>query len=98
MSGLKAHEDILKWDRYNSIAHGRWAACKFSLQRIRESDQSREGMICGLDVEPEVAFRDGPKIKRKKHENTKITISNNGGQFGRRNERQCVGHHFGQRF
>jgi hypothetical protein len=27
-------------------------------------------MSCGLDVEPEVAFREGQKNKKKKHEKT----------------------------
>ena len=52
-----------------------------------EPDPSREGMSCGLDVEPEIAFREGQKQKtERKYE--KITISNIGGRFGRRDERQ----------
>jgi hypothetical protein len=34
-----------------------------------ESYHSREGKSCGLDVEPEVAFRGGRKTERK-HEKT----------------------------
>jgi hypothetical protein len=43
----------------------------------RESDHSHEGMSCGLDVEPEVAFREGQKQKDK-YEKT-INVS---GGFG----------------
>jgi len=50
----------------------------------RKIDHSREGMSCGLDVEPQIAFREGQK--QKKHE--KITNSNNGGRFGWHDERQ----------
>jgi hypothetical protein len=30
----------------------------------RESEPSREGMSCGLDIEPEVAFREGQNKKK----------------------------------
>ena len=51
----------------------------------KQSDQSREGMSCGLDVGPEVASHEMVE-PGKEHEKT--TNSNIHDHFGRRDERQ----------
>ena len=73
----------------NDVPKGdRWIPCVlhngYGLVSLKKPYHSREETGCGLDVEPEVGFRNGSN--KKKHEKT--TNYNIHDQFGCRNERQ----------